>query len=43
VLFENHPNLVLNLSKVAGSTKGYKHRPDLGFNRKANLNPKYDF
>ena len=41
MLFENHPNLVLNLSKVAGSTKGYKHKPEFGFNRKGNLNPMY--
>lgn len=41
ILFLKYPDLVLNLSKVAGSTKGYKHRPDFGLNRKGNLNPMF--
>jgi group I intron endonuclease len=40
-LFKKFPNLALNLSKVAGSTKGYKHRPDFSVNRKGNLNPMF--
>lgn len=30
LLFDKYPDLVINLSKVAGSTKGYKHRPEFG-------------
>ena len=41
ILFKKYPDLVLNLSKVAGSTKGYKHRPDLGISRKGYLNPMF--
>ena len=41
MLFDNYPKLVLNLSKVAGSTKGYKHRPEFGLNRKGKLNPMF--
>jgi group I intron endonuclease len=40
-LFKKYPDLVLNLSKVAGSTKGYKHRPDFGISRKGHLNPMF--
>ena len=40
-LFNDYPNLVINLSKVAGSTKGYKHRPEFGLNRSGQLNPMY--
>ena len=40
-LFQKYPDLVLNLSKVAGSTKGYKHRPEFGISRKGNLNPMF--
>jgi group I intron endonuclease len=40
-LFNKYPNLVLNLSKVAGSTKGYKHRPDFSLSRKGHLNPMF--
>ena len=39
ILFGKYPNLTLNLSKIAGSTKGYKHRPEFGLSRKGNLNP----
>lgn len=42
ILFKEYPNLALNLSKVAGSTKGYKHRPEFGISRKGHLNPMYD-
>ena len=41
ILFNKYPDLVINLSKVAGSTKGYKHRPELSLNRLGNLNPMY--
>jgi group I intron endonuclease len=41
MLFKKCPNLILNLSKVAGSTKGYKHKPEFGLNRKGNLNPMF--
>ncbi len=40
-LFNNYSNLVINLSKVAGSTKGYKHMPEFGLNRKGQLNPMF--
>jgi group I intron endonuclease len=40
-LFNKYPNLVLNLAKVAGSTKGYKHRPDFSLRRKGHLNPMF--
>ena len=40
-LFKYNPNEVLNLSKTAGSTKGYKHRKEFGVNRTGNLNPMY--
>lgn len=40
-LFHHYPNLIINLSKVAGSTKGYKHMPEFGLNRKGCLNPMY--
>ena len=29
------------MSKIAGSTKGYKHRPEFGLSRKGNLNPMF--
>jgi group I intron endonuclease len=41
ILFNKYPNLVINLSKVAGSTKGYKHRPEFGLNRSGQLNPMF--
>jgi group I intron endonuclease len=41
MLFENYPNLALNLSKTAGSTKGYKHKPEFSLSRKGHLNPMY--
>ena len=40
-LFNNYSNLVINLSKVAGSTQGYKHKPEFGLNRKGHLNPMF--
>jgi group I intron endonuclease len=42
MLFNNFPNLALNLSKVAGSTKGYKHKIEFGLNRKGSLNPMFN-
>jgi group I intron endonuclease len=41
ILFKKFPNLALNLSKVAISTKGYKHRPEFSVSRKGNLNPMF--
>lgn len=41
-LFNCYPDLVINLSKVAGSTKGYKHKVDFGLNRLGNLNPMFE-
>jgi group I intron endonuclease len=38
ILFHSYSNLIINLSKVAGSTKGYKHMPNFGLNRKGCLN-----
>ena len=40
-LFFKFPDLVLNLSKIAGSTKNYKHKPEFGYNRLGPLNPMY--
>ena len=39
ILFKKYPNLVINLSKIAGSTKGYKHNPEFGEKRSGILNP----
>jgi group I intron endonuclease len=41
MLFINYPQLVINLAKVAGSTKGYKHKPEFGLNRSGQLNPMF--
>ena len=41
ILFNKYSNLVMNLSKVAGSNKGYKHKPEFGLNRTGNLNPMF--
>ena len=35
------PNVSLNLSPQAGSTKGYKHKPSFGLNRSGKLNPMF--
>lgn len=40
-LFNLYPNLVLNLSRQAGSTKGYKHKPSFSLNRMGELNPMF--
>jgi group I intron endonuclease len=32
---------VINLSKIAGSTKGYKHKSEFGLNRSGELNPMF--
>jgi group I intron endonuclease len=42
ILFNDYPNLIINLSKQAGSTKGYIHKPEFGLNRSGSLNPMYD-
>lgn len=41
ILFNDYPNLVINLSQQAGSTKGYIHKPEFGLNRSGSLNPMY--
>jgi group I intron endonuclease len=41
ILFKIYPDLVLNLSPQAGSTKGYIHSPEFGLNRSGSLNPMY--
>lgn len=41
ILFNDYPNLVINLSQQAGSTKGYIHKPEFGLNRLGPLNPMY--
>lgn len=41
ILFNDYSDLVLNLSLQAGSTKGYKHKPEFGLNRSGYLNPMY--
>lgn len=41
MLFKNFPDLALNLSPQAGSTKGYTHKPEFGLNRSGCLNPMY--
>jgi group I intron endonuclease len=42
MLFNKYPDLSLNLSRVAGSTKGYKHAIEFGLSRKGNLNPMFN-
>lgn len=41
-LFKNSPDLVLNLSPQAGSTKGYLHKSEFRLNRSGSLNPMYN-
>lgn len=41
MLFLKFPFQTMNLSKTAGSTKHYKHKPDFGLNRRGILNPMY--
>lgn len=41
ILFRDYPDLVINLSKQAGSTKGYIHKPEFRLNRLGYLNPMY--
>lgn len=41
MLFKNYPDLVINLAKIAGSTKGYIHKSEFGLSRSGQLNPKY--
>lgn len=42
ILFNDYPDLVINLSQQAGSTKGYIHKPEFGLNRSGSLNPMYN-
>ena len=37
ILFDKYPKLALNLAKIAASTKGYKHKPEFGLNKKGNF------
>jgi len=41
ILFNDYPDLVINLSKQAGSTKGYIHKSEFRLNRSRFLNPMY--
>jgi group I intron endonuclease len=41
ILFSNHKDKVLNLSPNAGSTKGYKHKPEFSIKRSGVLNPMF--
>nr|YP_009690284.1 hypothetical protein Fomme_000066 [Fomitiporia mediterranea]QEG57064.1 hypothetical protein Fomme_000066 [Fomitiporia mediterranea] len=41
LLFNKYPDLAINLSKAAGSTKGYKHKAEFSLNRLGKLNPMY--
>lgn len=41
LLFDDNSDLVINLSKQAGSTKGYIHKPEFGLNSSGPLNPMY--
>lgn len=40
-LFNNYPDQILNLARIAGSTKGFKHKPEFGLNRLGHLNPMF--
>lgn len=42
ILFDKYPFQTINLAKVAGSTKGYKHQLKFGVSRSGNLNPMYN-
>jgi len=42
MLFNKYPDLALNLSRVADSTKGYKHANEFGLSRKGHLNPMFN-
>lgn len=41
ILFKENPDLIINLSPQAGSTKGFKHKSEFGLNRSGSLNPMY--
>lgn len=41
ILFKDYPDLIINLSPQAGSTKGFKHKSEFGLNRSGSLNPMY--
>lgn len=41
ILFTKYPLQTLNLDKIAGSTKDYKHKYEFRKNRSGKLNPKY--
>lgn len=42
MLFDKYSGLALNLSRIAGSTKGYKHTTEFCLSRKGNLNPMFN-
>lgn len=41
MLFKVYSLKAINLAKIAGSTKGYIHKPSFGLNRLSTLNPMY--
>jgi group I intron endonuclease len=41
ILFSNYKNQLINLSPYAGSTKGYKHKPEFIIKRSGVLNPMF--
>jgi hypothetical protein len=41
ILFNKYPHLVINLAKIAGSTKDYRHKPEFGLKRSGHLNSMY--
>ena len=41
ILFTDYSDLIINLAKTAGSTKGYKHQLNFKLNRSGHLNPMF--
>jgi group I intron endonuclease len=41
LLFQQNSLFILNNSPTAGSTLGFKHKPEFGFNRSGKLNPMF--
>jgi group I intron endonuclease len=41
ILFNIYRNRAINLSPQAGSTRGYKHKPEFGLRRLGELNPMF--
>nr|YP_010714071.1 GIY-YIG homing endonuclease [Fuscoporia gilva]WDD39634.1 GIY-YIG homing endonuclease [Fuscoporia gilva] len=42
IIFSKYSNLAINLANIAGSTKGFKHKPEFGLSRSGSLNPMFD-